>query len=497
MKDSYAEFLGRFKTRLHQIFHQESNIDQLSLSRGLPDEVWKGIMDEKPLSVAVPEEFGGRGVKVSECLGILSAASYESLPLSLTFGINIALFLEPLAKYGNAEIKAPIFDRFVNHGAMGGLMITEPDFGSDALNMRTTYTENEKDFHLQGTKHWQGLTGMADFWIVAARKAMGNGDLARDIEFFVTNDSAPEQKIQVERLYNNLGLYMIPYGINQIDLTVPHNQKLEQKSTGIKMMLDILHRSRLQFPGMGMGFIHRLLDESLNHCLNRKIGGQPLANMDSIQFQLSRIQAAYTLCSGMCSWSSGMSGIDQDLATEGLQANSMKALVTDLMQESAQICVQLSGSSGYKLDHVGGRGIIDSRPFQIFEGSNEMLYTQIAEIVTKQMRKMKEFNLATFLSQFEFTSKVWDRFKKSVSFSLVDVSLPQRKMVLLGKSIARMVCLQYVSEMVEKGFRTDLYENASKHMAMDVEQLLVSFSESNDVQAVVDYAEGSNWLEFV
>ncbi|MFD2599625.1 acyl-CoA dehydrogenase family protein [Sphingobacterium corticis] len=497
MKEQYAVFIDRFQKRLHEIFHSESNIDELSLQRGLPDEVWRGIMDLNPLSVAIPDQFGGRGAQVRECLGILSAASYESLPLSLTFGINIALFLEPLAKYGHADIQQGIFDRFLKDRAMGGLMITEPAYGSDALNMRTSYTELADGFKLEGQKHWQGLTGMADFWIVAARKKSAEGDLARDVEFFVTDNSKKEQHIPVENYFNNLGLYMIPYGLNTIDLTVPTNHKLQQYSTGIKMMLDILHRSRLQFPGMGMGFIQRMLDESLAHCTQRKVGPNTLIHVDSVQYQLSRIQAAYTLCSGMCAWSSSMSGIDQDLATEGLQANSMKALVTDLMQESAQIAVQLAGSSGYKLDHVAGRGIVDSRPFQIFEGSNEMLYTQIAEIVTKQMKKSKESHLGNFLASYVSTSQVTDRFKKHFDISISGVNLVQRQLVVLGKAIARLVCLQYVQNMVDKGFRQDLFDQAAKHVEMDVKALLSDFIDFNDASPIVEYQESSSWADFI
>src|SRR5690606_4424290 len=124
MIENFDTFIDRFKDRLKLLFHDESNINELSLSRGLPDDVWNGIMEMNPLSVAIPQEFGGRGAEVRECLGILSAASYEALPLSLTFGINIALFLEPLAKYGSPEIQPPIFEKFMKERAMGGLMIT-------------------------------------------------------------------------------------------------------------------------------------------------------------------------------------------------------------------------------------------------------------------------------------------------------------------------------------------------------------------------------------
>lgn len=496
MQENFDEFIGRFKEKLFSLFHNEANINELSISRGLPDKIWDGIMSLKPLSVAIPEEFGGRGGNVRECLGILSAASYESLPLSLTFGINIALFLEPLAKYGDTNIKAPIFTKFLEEKAMGGLMITEPDYGSDALNMRTNYTQSETRYTLKGQKHWQGLTGMADFWIVAARKKGLNDDLARDVEFFVTDNSIPEQKIVVEHLFNNLGLYMIPYGLNTIDVSVPQNQKLLQHSTGIKMMLDILHRSRLQFPGMGMGFIQRMLDEAIEHTQTRKVGGNPLTVMDSVRYQLSRIQAAYTLASGMCAHSSSMSGIQYDLATEGLQANSMKALVTDLMQESAQICVQLSGSSGYKIDHVAGRGIVDSRPFQIFEGSNEMLYTQISEILIKQMKKAKVSNFSVYLNDFELTSRVAPIFKKHLNFDL-PATIVQRQTVVLGKIIALLVCLQYVDQMVEKGFRKDLFDNCVKHIEMEIKKLASDILDYNDAEPVMEYKEDSGWADFI
>lgn len=496
MKESFFDFITNFKDRLQELFHQESDINKLSLERGLPPQIWDGIMNLKPLSVAIPSEFGGRGSIVKECLGVLSAASYESLPLSLTFGINIALFLEPLGRYGQADVQARIFDRFINHKAMGGLMITEPDYGSDALNMRTHYKEVEGGYTIKGEKHWQGLTGMADFWLVAARKKLNEEDLARDVEFFITDNNKKEQHIKVEHYFNNPGLYMIPYGLNKIDVKVPEEQKLQQHSTGIKMMLDVLHRSRLQFPGMGMGFIQRLLDESLQHCSNRMVGGKSLLQLDSVQYQLSRIQAAYSLCSGMCAWSSTMSGIEFELSGQGLQANSMKALVTDLMQESAHICVQLAGSSGYKIEHVGGRGIMDSRPFQIFEGSNEMLYSQIAEILVKLMRKKKEANIGEFLKHFENTDRIAPYFNKVLNFTL-PANLVQRQMVVLGKVIARLVCLQYVDHMVEKGFAKELFDNCLKHIEMDVKQLLSDFVIYNDAAPIVEYQENSNWMDFI
>jgi alkylation response protein AidB-like acyl-CoA dehydrogenase len=149
---SFNDFIDAFKAKMNQVFHVRGVIDKMSTERGLPPFVLREIMSTNPLSISIPKEYGGRGGKMYENLAMLAEASYESLALSLN---------------------------------MGGLMITEPDFGSDALNMKTSYTEENNHFHVTGTKHWAGLTGWADYWLLTARKQTISGDLQRDIDFFV------------------------------------------------------------------------------------------------------------------------------------------------------------------------------------------------------------------------------------------------------------------------------------------------------------------------
>lgn len=490
----YNTYITSFRQHLKHLFREEYDFNALSLQRDLPADFLAKIMDKKPLAVAIPKLHGGRGVQVKECLGVLSAASYESLALSLMFGINIALFLEPLAKYGNFPVQERIFKQFLEQNAMGGLMITEKAYGSDALNMKTNYQQTEHGYAIQGEKHWQGLSGAADFWLVTARKQTPTGELSRDIDFFVTENSHPDQHIPMVERYNNFGLFAIPYGINKIDVQVPEEQKLQPESTGIKLMLDMLHRSRLQFPGMGLGFIKRLMDESLQHCQQRMVGGAPLLNIDSVKYQLARIQAAFTLCSGMCAFSVQTSGIEHDLATMSIEANSLKALVTDLMQESAQISLQLAGANGYRLDHLAGRAVIDSRPFQIFEGSNEMLYAQIAEGVLKLMRKAKETNLLAFLKQYNRTNLSVPYFAAQVDFN-VETGVAQRDLVTLGRMFARMICFQFVLEM--EGFNADLVELTRQHMQMDLIMFAGQYASKNHANPIVQYEDQSDWMNFI
>jgi alkylation response protein AidB-like acyl-CoA dehydrogenase len=490
----FHTFAEKFRTTLEHIFSEQQNLKDTSIKRGVPGLVMRDILECKPLSVFIPDEYGGRGIKVDECLKVLEHSSYHSLPLSLMIGINGALFLQPLALYGNDEIKRKVYADFLNNGNMGGLMITEPDYGSDALHMQTFYEDTPHGYRIRGTKHWAGLTGWADYWLLTARKRNENGDLARDIDFFVHKKD--DNGIKVEEVFNNLGLYMLPYGRNKINTEVGTNSRLEPRTTGVTMMLDILHRSRFQFPGMGIGFIKRMLDEALEHCKNRTVGGLNLINYDQVMERISRIQSFFTTCSAMCAFTSENAGMDKDLSREDVSANTIKTTVTDYMQEAAQSLLQLVGAKGYKLDHIAGKSIVDSRPFQIFEGSNDILYQQISESVIKAMRRAKITNLHEFLSTYKLSEQSADRIKELVNFD-ISYTTSQRKLVELGKAISRIISMEFVIKLGETGFRSDLIQNAITHLTQETKVLLSSYFGKSDLQVVMNYYDDSDWRDYL
>ncbi len=491
-EDSFELFLDDFKARCRHAYRVRSDIDQLSTSRGMPPFVLREVMSGNPLSINIPVQYGGRGGKVEEILALLSSASYESLALSLTLGINSALFLQPLAKYGTEEAKKMVFDRFMTAQNMGGLMITEPGHGSDALNMQTSFTTGDNSYNIRGTKHWAGLTGWADFWLLTAREQMKSGDLKRDIDFFLCDVNQNGQQIVVEEFFDNLGLYQIPYGRNKIDVEVPALYRLQPHSTGLKLLLDLLHRSRLQFPGMALGFIQRMMDEALAHTRERSVSGKRLVEYDQVQHRLTDLQSSFTVASAMCASSSRKAGIEYDLSLSGVEANSVKSYVTDLMQNAAQSLVQLVGAKAYRLSHIGGRGITDSRPFQIFEGSNDMLYSQISDSVVKQMKQARVANLFEFLKTNELSQKTSDYFKGLLNFN-INFEMPQRKMVELGQVLSRIISMEMVLNLGEKGFNPNLIQNSITTLRKEISALIGQLNYNLQASLVEDYHEGSIW----
>ncbi len=276
-------FITEFQKDLRDNLNQFPEIETVNHVEGLPRNLLNKILDSNPLSIFIPTEYGGRGDKPADCLSLLEASAYESLAVGLMMGISGSLFLEPVGKYGQEEAKRHIFTSFLDTVSLGGLMITEPDFGTDALGMQTSFNESDNGFSLKGSKHWGGLTGMADFWIVTARKEKKNNSLSRDINLFIVEKAQAGQEIEVEEYYHKLGLFLIPYGLNKVDVCVPGTSRLIPRTSGVKLMMDLLHRSRLRLSGIGLGFIKRMLDEAIMHCRQRTVSGTNLLGYDQVQ----------------------------------------------------------------------------------------------------------------------------------------------------------------------------------------------------------------------
>jgi hypothetical protein len=331
---------------------------------------------------------------------------------------------------------------------------------------------------------------------VAARAETETGRLARDVDFFVCDTHQPEQAPVVEERFDNLGLHMIPYGRNRIDLRVPEEHRLIPESTGLKMMLDMLHRSRFQFPGMAMGYLRRLLDEALAHVRQRPIGGKMLVEYDQVQRRLADLQAAVTACNAMCIYSSENAQVGMDLSKHGIAANAIKAVVTDMMHTSAQSLLQLVGAKGYRLDHIAGRAILDSRPFMIFEGSNDILYEQLAQSALKLMSRGKHENLYAFLQSSDYAARASEYFRSETDFRLVG-ELPQRKVVDLGRALGRVFVIEMVIEMGSRGFSKDLVANAIEQLRREVEALLTGLKAEAGTTMVEEPDETGSWHQFL
>ena len=120
-RESFSDFIEAYRDKLSHLFGTRHDLDSGGTERGVAPFVIQRFRDVDPLSVYVPEPYGGRGGTIGHSLTVLEETSYHSLPLSLIVGINGGLFLQPVAKYATEEAKEHVLTSFVRDRKFAGL----------------------------------------------------------------------------------------------------------------------------------------------------------------------------------------------------------------------------------------------------------------------------------------------------------------------------------------------------------------------------------------
>jgi hypothetical protein len=83
-----------------------------------------------------------------------------------------------------------------------------------------------------------------------------------------------------------------------------------------------------------------------------------------------------------------------------------------------------------------------------------------------------------------------------MNFNL-DMQMPQRKLVEMGRIIGRVISINYVIQLSEKGFRKDLIDGSIVMLQQEISKLMASFSFNNKRVVVEGYQEDSDWFELI
>ncbi len=320
-------------------------------------------------------------------LEIVRAAGYRSVELALSLGIVVSLFTDPVRRFAPGLWREKLEEGFLSGGWLGGMMITEPGCGTDMMACQTEYRVDAEGPVLAGTKHWAGLTALADYWLVLARDdKKGKGFGFPSLNFYVCR-ATPESFVLLKR-YGSAGLRSIPYGMTRIEARREILAPLlsGSKTDRFRQIHSILHRSRISISAIACGACARMADDVRTHVRDRRVFGKTLESYGQVQARVAEIEAARdiarvlheTACrEAEAADRPGSAGVPAQIA------NIVKVVASDLAFAAATSASQLLGGESYRTDTYVGRATADLRPFRIFEGSNDVLCDAIWQAAEK------------------------------------------------------------------------------------------------------------------
>ena len=401
-----------------------------------------------PLHFFIPSAMGGQFEQAETSLNVVETTSYYSLPLGLTLGITGSLFLLPLIKHADPDLVGPIVQDFLTSPALGGMMITEPTGGTDIFGLNTQYTQNHATLNLQGIKCWGGLTGKAGHWLVAARKKRDD-KLTRKLDLLYV--PLGSEGVSVHAYYDALGLQPITYGeTHYTNVVLPSSHIMGQNGqSGLRTIYDTLFRSRMGMPAIAAGHCKRLAHEVSTHMSQRYTFGFPLSHYDQVKCRLSTLQGLYHMNHTLWHFTSAWMDTHPDISGDYTLVNSAKVVCSETMQMASDSALQIFASAAFKRNHIVGRAFVDSRPFQIFEGSNDVLNDNTYETIVSRQGSCDCESIHNEFYQYglslsdNVSNDVLDCFRNALNPT-------QRQKVLLGRIIAWLCILSILEHAHDK-----------------------------------------------
>ncbi|MGH2759230.1 MAG: acyl-CoA dehydrogenase family protein [Actinomycetota bacterium] len=359
----------------------------------VPENIIKGLADLGAFGLSVPEEYGGYALGgESEYLGMVIAT--EELSRG-SLGIGGSLITRPeilaraIVKGGTEEQKQRWLPLIATGELMVGVMVTEPDVGSEAAFANVTATKVEHGWKIRGVKTWATFAGRANALMVLARTDPDRSLRHRGLSLFVIDK--PEAPGHEFRFTQDDGGVMEGRAIDTIgyrgmhsfevafdDWFVPGENLVGAEGgvgRGFYLTMGGFENGRLQTAGRAIGVMQAAFEAARDYANERIMFGRDRGTaMPLAQFQLTRAKFARMAALIQAGRQFAYS-VARTMATgQGtLEAAMVKAYVCRASEWVTREAQQIHGGMGYAEEYAVSRYFVDARVLSIFEGADETL----------------------------------------------------------------------------------------------------------------------------
>jgi acyl-CoA dehydrogenase len=323
--------------------------------------------------IDVPEDFGAQG------LGQLGRAVVWS-----EIGRTVALPPRGVRIFG-PEIRAPLYalegemrERYLMPSIRGErescFAQTEPDAGSDPGAMRTTALREGDTYVINGVKRFITGADKADFVLLMAATDRAKGSRG-GISCFVFDMDTPGVRLTTR--YQTL-TGETPWEIVFDNVRVHERHRIGAEGAGFSLGQKWLSAGRIKQGARALGATRRCLELATSYAKQRSTFGRPLADRQSIQWQLVDTYVALEAATLLVYRAAGRCDRGEEDRND---AYLVKLYCTEMAWQAADMCLQVHGGIGLTTDLPVERLLRDQRSHMITEGTPEIMRMALARHV--------------------------------------------------------------------------------------------------------------------
>jgi isovaleryl-CoA dehydrogenase len=344
-----------------------------------PAGVMQTIAGAGFLGITAPPELGGVGSDLFSSGLVLQAFARHNHAVALSWVAHENLCLNNILRHATPEQAKRFIPGMCNGTAIGGLGLTEPGAGSDALgSMRTVAVRAGDDYVLDGRKLYITNGPVADYLLVYAKTDPSRG--AKGISAFVVDKSQfrVAQKLVKMGFRGSQTAEIVFEGTR-----VPAANRLGDENRGVAIVMSGLDLERAMISPLCLGISERALEIAVEYAKQREQFGKPIGSFQMVQAKLAEMYVAVeTMRAFTYRVLAECNELDQTAGGRGeihaLTAASV-LYAAETMNHVLDAAVQIHGGSGYIWETEVNRLFRATKLLEIGAGTSEVRKLIIAE----------------------------------------------------------------------------------------------------------------------
>jgi len=359
-----------------------------------PAEAWQDLADGGWIGLTVPEEYGGGGAGMLEL-----AVACETLAASGgTAGVFLYI-LTPgfgamtLARHGTEAQKQAILPGVATGDLKFCMALTEPDAGSNAIEITTSARRDGDEFVIKGQKIWISGLEVADQMVVVtrttpageAKEKSGNRTFGFTLLLVDVKQALAEGTLSYTPIPKMGANTVTSSQVFFDDVRVPAGNVIGEVDLGFPVLWDVLNPERILAAAGGVGGAEAALKLAAEYATQREVFGRPIGANQAIQFPLAQIKAKTELARLMTYKAAWL--FDQGRPC-GNETNVAKLTAAQASWEAANQAFQTFGGMAYSKEYPVERLFRDSRIGKNIPVAEELI---LAHIGTQMLHLPKSY----------------------------------------------------------------------------------------------------------
>lgn len=318
------------------------------------------------LGVKFPPEYGGTGEGNVTYAILAEELGRASAGIALGFYVHVALTLTAIAAFGTPSQKERYLRPGIAGEKIGAWAFAEPGAGSDPGSIACRAEKTAAGYRITGTKMFTTNGPFADFAVVTASTAPGQG--VKGLSLFIVDRGLPG--FAVSRRIETLGMRAAQTAEIVFDgCVVPEEALLGEENRGAVTAMQTLTLGRITAAAYAVGAGRAALEATIEYVKQRRQFGQPVGKFQGVQWMIADMATALEasrLLTYQAAW----------LADQGLphikEASMAKLFATEAATRLAGDALQLHGGYGYVMESPIQRLYRDVKLFEIGEGTSQI-----------------------------------------------------------------------------------------------------------------------------